>query len=113
MKNKNQLTADRLDAMELPRWVRNIVDMTGIDIFDEMFGSCETPEDVVEVCKIGAEWYAVQEDPEDPWDYGTYDWEEAIEMLKAQGHGLIAVIINDDYCLAELKIVKEEIIAII
>ena len=22
-------------------------------------------------------WYAVQVEPEDPWDYGSYDYEEA------------------------------------
>ncbi len=40
-------------------------------------------------------FYAVQETPEDPWDYGSYKLEEAVKMLKAQDHGLIAAI---DHC---------------
>lgn len=39
-----------------------------------------------------AKWYAVQESREDDWGAGSYDYEEAVQMLKEQGHGLIAVI---------------------
>ena len=39
-----------------------------------------------------AKWYAVQETREDDWGTGSYDYEEAAQMLKDQGHGLIAVI---------------------
>ena len=39
-------------------------------------------------------WFAVQKDPEDDWSFGTYDKDEAIEMLKKQGCGLIAAIDN-------------------
>ena len=49
-------------------------------------------------------WYAVQETREDAWDYGSYDYDEAVEMLKAQGSGLIAVIDEDtSYCLEEIE----------
>ena len=37
-------------------------------------------------------WYAVQESREDDWGTGSYDYEEAVQMLKEQGYGLIAVI---------------------
>lgn len=37
-------------------------------------------------------WYAVQVERSDPWDYGSYDYDKAVEMLKKQGCGLIAVI---------------------
>lgn len=37
-------------------------------------------------------WYAVQETPDDDWDWGSYDYDEAVKMLKEQGHGLIAMI---------------------
>lgn len=37
-------------------------------------------------------WYAVQTDRTDDWGTGSYDYEEAVQMLKEQGHGLIAVI---------------------
>ena len=40
-------------------------------------------------------FYAVQETPDDPWDYGSYDFAEAIRMLREQGDGLIAVIEQD------------------
>lgn len=54
-----------------------------------------------------AKWYAVQKDSSDPWDYGSYDYDEAVDMLKKQGKGLIAVI-SDDFCENEIR--YEEII---
>ena len=39
-------------------------------------------------------WYAVQESREDRWDYGSYSYEKALQMLKDQGYGLISVITN-------------------
>lgn len=58
----------------------------------------DTMKDFVEV----KPWYAVQKDSTDPWDYGSHNYDEAIEMLKQQGEGLIAVI-NDDFCEEEIK----------
>ncbi len=47
-------------------------------------------------------FYAVQETNNDEWDCGSYDFSEAVDMLKAQGRGLIAVIDTyDSFCLAE------------
>lgn len=47
-------------------------------------------------------WYAVQEDSTDGWNYGSYSLDEATEMLRDQGHGLIAVIDEEDsFCLKE------------
>lgn len=40
-------------------------------------------------------FYAVQKTPDDPWDYGSYDFAEASQMLREQGDGLIAVIEED------------------
>lgn len=40
-------------------------------------------------------WYALQSDSSDQWDNGTYDKDEALEWLKEQGRGLIAVIEED------------------
>ena len=37
-------------------------------------------------------WYAVRESRQDGWSNGSYSYDEAVAMLKAQGHGLIAVI---------------------
>ena len=47
-------------------------------------------------------WYAVQETSDDSWDKGSYNIDEAVAMLKEQGHGLIAAIDEDDaFCLDE------------
>lgn len=52
-------------------------------------------------------WYAVQKDSEDDWGYGSYDYEEAVEMLNSyEGYTLIAVIEND-VCIREIK--KEDL----
>ena len=49
-------------------------------------------------------WYAVQEERTDAWDNDSYDYEEAVQMLKEQGHGLIAVIDDDaKVCLEEIE----------
>ena len=37
-------------------------------------------------------WFAVQDENYMEWDYGSYDYNEAVEMLKKQGGGQIAVI---------------------
>ncbi len=49
-----------------------------------------------------AVWYAVQQDRDDDWGNGSFDKDEALQMLKAQGCGLIAVI--------EREVCKEEIL---
>lgn len=51
-------------------------------------------------------WYAVQETTDDGWDWGSYDYDEAVKMLKKQGHGLIAVIEEnelDNFCVEEIE----------
>lgn len=55
------------------------------------------------------QWYAVQETPDDDWDWGSYDFEKAKEMLREQGCGLIAVIDvtdNDPLCIEEITYEK-------
>ena len=50
-------------------------------------------------------WYAVEKDREDnDWGYGSYDLEEAKEMLKNFPNGLIAVIEegDDPICVEEI-----------
>ena len=48
-------------------------------------------------------WFAVQEDSADAWDNGSHNYDEAVEMLLEQGHGLIAVINEDtNYCVQEI-----------
>ena len=50
-------------------------------------------------------WYAVQAESTDAWDYGSHNLDEAKEMLKEHGHGLIAVIEEgeDSICIEEMK----------
>lgn len=47
-------------------------------------------------------WYAVQTDCEDDWGYGSYDYDEAVNMLfECDMYNLIAVIEND-VCIKEI-----------
>lgn len=48
-----------------------------------------------------AVWYAVQDDEEDDWSEGSYDFQEACRMVIAQEYGLIAVI-DGDTCIEEI-----------
>ena len=55
---------------------------------------------------MGNIFYAVQETREDGWDYGSEGYSEALEMLKNQGYGLIAVIETDEkesFCINEIE----------
>ena len=50
-------------------------------------------------------WYAVQERSSDAWDNGSYSFEAAVEMLKEQGAGLIAVINEEThFCEQEIRL---------
>ncbi|MBQ2001855.1 MAG: hypothetical protein II240_00975 [Bacteroidaceae bacterium] len=50
-------------------------------------------------------WYAVQRDREDAWDNGSFDYDEAVAMLRTQGEGLIAVIDDEtNVCIEEIEI---------
>ena len=53
-------------------------------------------------------WYAVRESRQDGWSNGSYSYDEAVAMLKAQGHGLIAVI-NEDTGVCEEEITYEDL----
>lgn len=53
-------------------------------------------------------WYAVQESRQDGWSNGSYSYDEAVAMLKSQGHGLIAVI-NESSGECEEEIEYEEL----
>jgi hypothetical protein len=47
-KNINQITADKLDKMELSDRARNIIAQTDINMMAECFGGLETAEEVEE-----------------------------------------------------------------
>jgi len=60
-------------------------------------------------------WYAVMLDYDDDWGTGSYDWNEAVDMLKqyvgdGYSEALIAVIEegNDPICLEEYRLVDVE-----
>lgn len=55
-----------------------------------------------------AKWYAVQKDRTDAWDNGSHDYNTAVEMLKEQGCGLVAVI-NEDTGVCEEEIEYDDI----
>lgn len=72
-----------------------------------------TDEEADDICRGLAEiadrrWYAVQETREDAWDYGSHSYDEAVQMLKEQGEGLIAVI-NEQTGVCEKEIGFEEV----
>ena len=52
-------------------------------------------------------FYAVQENPADEWDVGSEDLAEALEDLRRQGCGLIAIIEEDEegttFCIGEIE----------
>lgn len=49
-------------------------------------------------------WYAVQETPEDEWDFGSDNYDKASRMLQKQGMGLIAVIDDvEKVCIAYIE----------
>lgn len=58
-------------------------------------------------------WYAVQADGDNDWGYGSYDYDEAVEMLMScERYTLIAVIDNADdpvhaLCIKEIR--KEDL----
>lgn len=54
------------------------------------------------------QWYAIQKDRTDGWDNGSYNYQDAIKILKNQGHGLIAVIDENTGCCIE-EITFEEL----
>ena len=55
-------------------------------------------------------WYAVQTDPTDEWGYGSYNKDEALDMLRGMvdeyPDALIAVIENDT-CIEEIRLDEE------
>ena len=77
--------------------------MRGFDNFEEYL------EDQIRLGKnresgLSPIWYAVQKTREDAWDNGTHDLDEAKEMLKEQGYGLIAVIDEEsNFCEEEIE----------
>lgn len=46
MKNINQITADKLDKMDLSERARQIIAQTDINVMSECFGGLETAEEV-------------------------------------------------------------------
>lgn len=49
--NINQITADKLDKMELSDRDRNIIAQTDINVMEECFGALETAEEVEQFIK--------------------------------------------------------------
>ena len=50
-KETNQITADRLDDMDLSSYARGIIAATDINLMYELFGMCDTAADVEELCR--------------------------------------------------------------
>lgn len=56
-----------------------------------------------EVVACTEKWYAVMDSTEDDWGTGSFVYSVACDMLKKQGHGLIATIENDTECVDEIQ----------
>ena len=96
--------ADMWDEMDPGEW-KSACEYAGIDYNDyddpdKLWLDLEKKLDEDNEKKI---WYAVQENRSDGWDGdGSYNFDEAVKMLKKQGHGLIAEIDEEDqFCLEE------------
>ena len=108
MMYKNTTTGELWTKEELKKEFNDFKhEMKPYDSFDEYLEEC------LENGRLGldggleiARWYAVQETPDDDWDNGSYDYDEAVKMLKEQGHGLIAVIEEsnqENFCIEEIS----------
>ena len=49
--NKNQETCNRLNEMELSERAESLISQTDFNIMSELFGHCETAEDVEEMAE--------------------------------------------------------------
>ena len=58
MRNRDQITVDNLDKMELSDRARNIIAQTDINMMEETFGGLETAEEVEEYIR---EYYPEEE----------------------------------------------------
>lgn len=47
-------------------------------------------------------WYAVQEDPTDDWGRGSYNKDEAIEMMMRNDQYNLIAVIENDCCVEEI-----------
>lgn len=116
MKNyKDLVTGEFWSEEELRKLFEQFRDDDAIyDEFDEFVGyRHESFEDYLdEMIVLGRHrqgglaqiWYAIQKTSEDEWGYGSYDLDEAKEMLREQGYGQIAVIDESDaYCIEEIR----------
>ena len=81
--SKEQELWNRLNAMELSNHAREVINQSDAGAAMNLFGDCETAEDVEAVAKeICVNWYAVVMDKEDnDWGYGSYNLDKAKKMV--------------------------------
>ena len=49
-------------------------------------------------------WFAKQENPEDEWENGSWDFDEALEWLNEQeSETALIALIDKDFCVGEIK----------
>ena len=98
----NEIDADILEKLaSVPNKRQYIINLIREDIAREKAQQEEKP--------MKGYWYAVQKDTEDDWGTGSYDWAEAMEMLRKLREdypdALIAVIEESDnsVCVEEIR----------
>lgn len=90
--------------------VRQMYEQFRSEDFDSFEDYLDQMLDLGKQCEGGLvlverEWYAVLYDPSDAWDYGSYDFDEAVSMANADEADIIAVIddhTDDPICIKEL-----------
>lgn len=124
---KNLKEADRSDLLRLSAKALDYYENTDERLFVQPDGLYSYGMDAQSLCREdmtladveslfcelcdaeSRKWYAVQRESSDAWDNGSYDYNEAVEMLKEQGCGLIAVI-NEGTSFCEDEIYFEDLL---
>lgn len=105
--SKAQETINRLNQMNLSDRAKAAIEACDLTAIEELFGDCETVEDVESMAlELAPTWYAVMKDHDDnDWGYGSYNLSKAKEMCLAYPEGYIAVIEDgrDPVCIDEIE----------
>lgn len=49
--NKNQMACNKINQWKLPEDVQAVVEDTDFNVMDELFGSVQTPEELIEIVR--------------------------------------------------------------
>lgn len=98
-KAKEWLKTKKSTAVRRPGWAHSFYDITvyAVEHYIADDNGEFTEGSNYDTADVEIErFYAVLETEDDDWDWGSYDYEKAKDMLLEQGHGLIAIIEADE-----------------